>query len=65
MAIQELPTHKLPAERHEIFWDSCSQLQDTQAHTIIIESLRVEKTSKIIKSNHDLTMLPKLLTTFR
>lgn len=36
MVIQELPAPKLPAERHEIFWDSCSQLQDTQAHTIIM-----------------------------
>lgn len=34
--IQELATHKLLTERHETFWESYSQLQDTQDHNIIM-----------------------------
>lgn len=36
MHIQELIIHKLLTERHKTFWDSCSQLQDTQDHKIIM-----------------------------
>lgn len=43
MHIQELTTRKLLTGRHENFWDSYSQLQDTQDH--IIMAIRKSKCS--------------------